>query len=613
MEFIHLYLLCVKFMPYLMTINEKIAALRIKMQENHLDAYLIPSSDPHQSEYVAPHWKSREWISGFNGSAGLVIITADHAGLWTDSRYFIQAEEQLAGSEMVLHQQKVPHAPEHIQWLKEQLPAKARVGCNGLFFSKGQIQYLVNQLQQKNIQIDYQHQLIDEIWQDRPPLPLDSIFEHDLKFAGKSRLEKLGIIRAEMKKLDASHYLVTTLDDICWVLNIRGRDVEYNPVCICHLLIGLEKAQLFIALKKVPEKVKTNLEADGIQLEPYLAADFFLEALSDNSTVLVDKGSINVRLFDALVSKQMINGPNLIRPVKAIKNATEIKHIKNAMIKDASALTKLFRWLEKTVAQRSIPEVEVAKQLATFRAEEADYFGESFAAIVGYQGNGAIVHYRAEAHTCAQIRPEGILLLDSGGQYQDGTTDITRTIALSEPTAVQKRHYTAVLKGHIALATIRFPDTTMGAQLDTLARMYLWQDALNYGHGTGHGVGFFLNVHEPPQGFAPSAVTSRGSTIFKPGMFTSNEPGFYKSGAYGIRIENLVLCVEDETNEWGRFLKFETFTLFPIDKKLIDTQLLTEGELAWLNTYHKKVWEALSPVLDEESKEWMREKCAVIY
>lgn len=593
-----------------MTINEKIAALRSKMQENQLDAYLIPSSDPHQSEYVAPHWKSREWISGFNGSAGLVIVTADHAGLWTDSRYFLQAEQQLAGSEMVLQQQKIPHAPEHIQWLRDHLPPKSTIGCDGRLFSKGQIQYLVNRLIKKEIQVDYQHRLIDEIWQDRPALPIDPIFVHELKFAGKSRAEKLAGIRQEMEKAGANYYLVTTLDDIAWVLNIRGRDVEYNPVCICYLVIGMETAHLFIDPKKVPEKIKDILEADYIQIQPYLATEFFLEAQAESNKILVDQSSINMRLFDAIPKSQLIKGDNLIRSKKAIKNEVEVKHIKNAMIKDGRALAKLFRWLEKTLETRSISEVEVAQKLEIFRGQEADYFGESFAAIVGYNGNGAIIHYRAQEDSCAHIKPEGILLLDSGGQYLDGTTDITRTIALGKPTAEQKRHYTLVLKGHIALSTTRFPNTTMGAQLDSLARMYLWQNGLNYGHGTGHGVGFFLNVHEPPQGFASSAVTSRGSTIFQPGMLTSNEPGFYKSGAYGIRIENLVLCVEDIENEYGQFLKFETLTLFPIDKTLIDTSLLQADELEWINHYHHNVWTNLSPVLDEDSQKWLQEKCS---
>lgn len=592
-----------------MTINEKIAALRTKMKENRLDAYIIPSSDPHQSEYVAPHWKGREWISGFTGSAGLVIITADHAGLWTDSRYFLQAEKQLANSEMILHKQMVAHAPEHLQWLMDQVPPKGRLGCNGRLFSERQIQYLSNRLGEKDIRIDYHHQLINEIWKDRPALPLAPIFEHDVAYAGKSRMDKLAMIRVEMEKLHATHYVVSTLDDICWVLNIRGNDVEYNPVCICYLVIGLKEAHLFIDPKKVPAEVKNRLATDGVSLQPYLAIDFFLEALPEDTAVLIDKQSLNVNLYDAIPASQVIAGKNLIRPIKAIKNETEIKHIRNAMIKDGRALTKLYRWLEQTLSSRSVPEVEVAERLAAFRSEEADYFGESFAAIVGYNANGAIVHYRAEADSCAAIKPEGILLLDSGGQYLDGTTDITRTIALGTPTIEQKRHYTLVLKGHIALAAMRFPNTTMGAQLDAFARMYLWQDALNYGHGTGHGVGFFLNVHEPPQGFAASAVTSRGSTILQPGMLTSNEPGFYKSGAYGIRTENLVLCVADEENDYGEFLKFETLTLFPIDKSLIDIDLLSAGELEWLDRYHQQVCEVLSPVLDEESRQWIKEKC----
>ena len=595
-----------------MTISEKVSRLRQLMAKHGIQAYLIPSSDPHQSEYVAAHWQSRAWASGFTGSAGLLVVTPDHAGLWADSRYFLQAEQQLAGTPFVLQKQQIPHSPEHIQWLVDHLKAGDTVGCDGALFSVNQIKSLGNRLEKKAIQLDHSLDLITPIWKGRPNIPRNEIFEHDVLYAGLTRSEKLGQVREEMKKTGAQYHLVTTLDDIAWVLNIRGSDVDYNPVAICYLLIGKEQAYLFIDEDKVPESIAAQLQKDKVIIRPYEGVVDFIKDISVAERILVAESSMNINLFEAIPGRQRINGKNPIRTLKAIKNPTEISHIREVMVKDGVALTHLYRWLEKEVQQRSIPEVEVAEQLIQFRKAQGDYFGESFSAIVGYNGNGAIVHYRPEPETCADIKPEGILLLDSGGQYQNGTTDITRTVPLGMPTAEQKRDYTLVLKGHIALATIQFPAGTTGGQLDTLARMFLWRHGLNYGHGTGHGVGFFLNVHEPPQGFAASVVTSRGSTVFQPGMFTSNEPGFYKTDEYGIRIENLVLCVESEDQGFGPFLKFETLTLFPIDKSLIATDLLTKEEKNWLNDYHRQVFAKLSPHLDEEATAWLKDKCEAL-
>jgi len=593
-----------------MTINDRLAALRTVMEKYGLDAYLVPSSDPHQSEYVADHWKAREWLSGFTGSAGILIVTPDHAGLWTDSRYFIQAERELADSEVALHKQLIPHAPEHISWLADNLPKDGRLGCDGFIFSLGQMRYLEKQLSPRGILILHDLNLIEDIWTDRPALPAAEVFEHGAPYASLPRWEKMDQIRARMKELGARHYLVTTLDDIAWTLNLRGSDIAYNPLFVSYLLVNEAGAVLFVDGRKVPPSLAAKLAKDKIELQPYAAIESFLEALPADEAVLVDPQSISIRLFDALTDKSIVRGGNIPRQIKAIKTAGEIAHIRRAMVKDGIALLKLFRWLEAQLATTTVTEYEVARQLDQFRREQGDYFGESFPAIVGYQANGAIVHYRPHPEASASIRQEGMLLLDSGGQYIDGTTDITRTIALGPPSDEQRKHFTLVLKGHIALAMARFPRGTTGMQLDVLARNPLWLEGLNYGHGTGHGVGFFLNVHEPPQGFAASPATSRGTTELRPGMLTSNEPGFYKDGEYGIRTENLILCTESEQTGSGAFLGFESLSLFPIDLQLIEPALLTTPEREWLNQYHRKVFGGLSPHLAPQEVQWLKKQCA---
>lgn len=593
--------------------NALLVALRNAMKKQNIAAYLIPSADPHQSEYVADYWKTRTHFSGFNGSAGILVVTHKTAGLWTDSRYFLQAEEQLQDSGIELHKQVVPHAPEHIPWLAEHLPPKCAIGFNGSLFTVGQVAYMKKLFWPKRIKMKHDLRLEDDIWiKNRPPLPQHSVFELPESTSGESRLKKLNRIAETLKENNAGFQLVTTLDDIAWILNIRSQDVAYNPVCIAYLMVGRILSYLFVDEEKIPEALKDQFQIDGIILKPYDSIVPFLQELGSKQNVICDFDTVSIRLFDAIPSRKQLEGPTIARQLKAIKNETEISHIKTAMIKDGIALTKLYRWLADQLEVTTVTEVEVAQQLNTFRAAQGDYYGESFAAIVGYKANGAIIHYHPEEDSCATIKKEGILLLDSGGQYLQGTTDITRTTALGTPTAVQKRHFTLVLKGHIALAKIQFPKGTTGVQLDTLARQYLWQEGLNYGHGTGHGVGFFLNVHEPPQGFATSVTTSRGSTTFEAGMLTSNEPGFYKTGEYGIRIENLLLTKDTASKGFGPFLAFESITLFPIDQNLINIDLLDAGEIDWLNQYHKKVLDILSPHLSPEEGAWMKEQCRAI-
>jgi Xaa-Pro aminopeptidase len=592
-----------------MTINQRISALRKAMQEHNLDAYIIGSSDPHQSEYVAKRWKSRAWLSGFTGSAGTAIVTMDHAGLWTDNRYFIQADEELKGSEVVLHKQRIPHAAEHLEWLSQQLPPMSKVGCDGMLFSIAQINALENVLSPKHIQLNYNLDLIEGIYKDRPGLPTTPIFEHPLHFAGQHRIDKITAVKAAMPE-QADYHLITTLDDIAWMLNLRSSDVPCIPVFVAYAIVGRQLTYLFVDASKIEQPLREQLKSDGIYLKPYEDIQQFLSDLQKGKNILIDKEKTSMALLKAIPADQILYGQTIPIPLKAIKSDTEVGHIRQAMVKDGIALTKLYRWLDQQLEERTVSEVEVAQQLAQFRSRQKDYFGESFGAIVGYKGNGAIVHYSPREETCAQIKKEGMLLLDSGGQYLDGTTDITRTTFWGQPTAEQKRDYTLVLKGCISLSTMVFPEGTTGVQLDILARQHLWRHGLNYGHGTGHGVGYFLSVHEGPQSI--SSAIGRGKVAMELGMVTSNEPGFYKANEYGIRIENLILTEVATENEFGRFFKFSTLTLFPIATNLIEEAVLDKSEKEWLNNYHQEVFQKLSPHLNKEEADWLKEKCRTI-
>lgn len=588
-----------------MKIDDKLILLRKSMKEHGIDAYIIPSSDAHQSEYVADHWQSRAWISGFTGSAGIAVVTHDHAGIWTDSRYFLSAAEQLKESEFILHKVIKQFTPLHVSYLKENLPAGSIVGIDGWTFSKTQVDYLTKELAKVDISLKTNEDLIDKVWQDRPSIPEHQIFIHDIAYAGKDRKDKLGDIRQVMAEKKVDHHIITTLDDIAWIYNIRGNDVKCNPVCIAYTIISSDKATLYIDKVKLPGEVKSELEKDGITIAPYKAILKDLNELNEKDSILVDQSSCNAVLYKAINAKHIIHGDTISRIMKAVKNETELAHFKNVMVKDGVALTKLYRWLESALKEKTVSEYELAVKLAGYRSEQEGYKGESFDAIVGYRANGAIVHYKPEEDTCAPIENNGVLLLDSGGQYLDGTTDITRTVSFSEPTDEEKKNNTLVLKGHIGLAIAKFPAGTQGVQLDMLARQHLWEHGLNYLHGTGHGVGFFLNVHEDPQGFSPG-VSSRSKCPIKLGMVTSNEPGYYKEGQYGIRIENLIVTVKSADEG---FYEFDTITLFPIDQRLIDRELMSAKEIHWLDNYHHKVYTMLSPHLNNDEQRWLKEKC----
>jgi Xaa-Pro aminopeptidase len=477
-------------------------------------------------------------------------------------------------------------------------------------FSVGSVRRIAAKLYSRKIELDAGLDLITPLWEDRPTGSGAPVFEHTAEFAGQTRLSKIQAVRDKMQ--DADHYLITTLDDIAWLLNLRGSDVHCNPVFYSFLLLSKERVTLFVNKDNIPGKLSRILNNDGIIIHPYEAISDFLGNILETERIHVDFASINNEIFNAVKPESVIEGANLVASLKAIKNPVETDHVRNAMVKDAVALVRLFRWLEQELVQKAIPESDVAKQLIRFREEQEGYYGESFDAIVGYASNGAIVHYKPEEATCALIEAKGILLVDSGGHYSDGTTDITRTIALSPPAAEEKTDFTLVLKGMIALSRAVFPVGTTGVQLDTLARMHLWSALANYGHGTGHGVGFFNNVHEGPQGFTPAPNTPRAGVKIEPGMLTSNEPGLYKIGKYGIRIENLILCVPAGTSEFGEFYKFETLTLFPIDTALLDFSLLDKQEIDWLNSYHKTVFDKVSPWLNTEETSWLEEKCTQI-
>ena len=588
-----------------MSINKRLSDLRNSMQMKGLDAYIIPSNDIHQSEYVADHWNCRKWISGFTGSAGLAVVTASHAGLWTDSRYFLQAEMELEDSEIELHKPTDRFAPEHIVWLSENLPKGAVVGMDGDLCTIGQFEKYSSILNATDKEFNIAHDLFDEIWEDRSDVPLHEIFEHDLIYAGKSRIEKLKEIKSEMQIHGVDHHLVTTLDDIAWIFNIRGRDVEFNPVAVAFAIISLGSTTLYIDDEKVPAELKNKFTSDGISIKPYSSVSMALGNLSESDSILIDRSATSVNLYNAITCG-IVDGKTISTLMKGIKNEVEIQHTREVMAKDGAAIAKTFYWIEQQLKhENKINEADVGDKLAENRSQMDNYVGESFPAIVGYKGNGAIIHYRAMHETCKTLKKDGILLVDSGGQYLNGTTDITRTIALGTPSKEEKRNFTLVLQGNIALSQITFPKGTTGIQLDPLARMFLWNQGLNYGHGTGHGVGFFLNVHEGPQGFT-GLNSIRGKEPFQEGMITSNEPGYYKEDEYGIRVENLMVTIPSEHKG---FLEFETVTLYPIDLKMIDEAIFSKKEKAWLNKYHYHVLKMIEPYLDGDIKSWFKLKC----
>lgn len=592
--------------------KHSIDLLRNYMELKQLDAIIIPSADPHQSEYVADYWKLRAYFSGFTGSAGTLIVTSKDAVLWTDSRYFLQVELECKDTEVKLHKQSIPHAPEHIPWLCDILSENAVIGLDFRQFSKSQIDYLIAHAESKNIRLQHEKDFGDKIWEDRPNLPNAPVAMHPLEFSGESTAAKLQKVQYEIRNHNADYYFFSALDEIAWLFNIRSQDVDFTPLVTAYAFVGKTKTLLFCDKNRFSkEAIETLLKLDVI-VENYATAFDTLPVITKDKTIIADAGSMNYAIFKSSLGKWVFQN-SMVKELKAIKNNVEIEGAKACMIKDGVALTQFFIWLEKELEQRAISEYEIGQKLESFRKLQEHYVGESFAAIVGYKGNGAIIHYTAPKKGSAMVSQNGIILIDSGAQYKNGTTDITRTLWLGgEAPQKIKTAYTSVLKGYIELEQLQFPLGTTGVQLDAFARMHLWKNGLNYPHGTGHGIGSFGMVHEPAQGFATGATTSRGTTKHLPNQLTTIEPGCYVTDEFGIRIENIVISKTATETDFGKFLEFKPLTLCYIDVQLIDMHMLTIAEKIWLNNYHQQVVTKLSPHLNEQEVLWLKTKCKPI-
>lgn len=586
------------------SITSRVDSLRKIMRQRQLDAFIFPSNDPHSGEYIPDYWKAREWISGFNGSAGVAVVTADKAALWTDSRYFIAAEEQLKGTGYVLMKERIPGTPSIAEWLTQVLKGNAKLGIDGEIFTISAATALEEELCSiGDLKISVETDPLKDIWTDRPAIPVDKVMVQPLEYAGETAESKISRIRKEMaaKRVDA--LLVSTLDDIAWTLNMRGTDVHCNPVFVAYLLIGHDDATLFVNPEKLTAEVANYLDGIGVSVDRY---ESVVPNLSQyGPKVWMDAGTTNCSLAEApKVSPVFAASP--IPAMKAVKNPVEIEGYRNAMTKDGVAMVKFLCWLDKAMSEDcgdKQTELSIDKKLTAFRAEQPLFKGISFDTIAGYGPHGAIVHYEATEETDVELERRGFLLLDSGAQYLDGTTDITRTISLGPLTEEEKKVYTLVLKGHLRLQNLKFPTGACGSQLDAIARSPLWEAGLNYLHGTGHGVGAFLNVHEGPHQirmeWKPAPLVA--------GMTVTDEPGVYVEGRFGVRIENTLLIVPYQDTDFGSFLQFEPLTLCPIDLKPVDFSLLTENEKKWLNQYHAMVRQRLSPLLDEEHRQWLEE------
>ena len=592
-------------------IPERIAALREAMKQHKIDAYIIPTSDPHMSEYPADCWKYREWISGFTGSAGTVIITADKAGLWTDSRYFLQASTQLEGTGIELFKMMLPETPTIPEFLTHELKEGQTVGLNGETYSLADARSLEKALAEKEIKLNTNASLIDPIWKERPAIPEAPMFEMPIELSGKSTEDKLIDINKMLHKAGADCTILSALDEVAWTFNIRGTDVAYNPVVISYAFVSEKESVLFVNPKKIPAEIAEHLKKEGVTLADYGMLATFLSRLPEQTRVFIDSKRTNVAIYNALPkSSILIEGTSPANHLKSIKNEAEIKGFRNAVLKDGIAMTKFYFWLEKMLkAGEKVTELSAAAKLTALRSEQPQYVMDSFASISSYGPHGAVVHYSPTPETDTELKTDSLYLLDSGAQYLDGTTDITRTIALcDEPSEQMKKDFTRALKGTIGIAKCKFPAGIRGCLIDAFARKALWDAGINYLHGTCHGIGHCLNVHEGPQ----SIRMEENPVILEPGMVMSDEPAMYRPGEYGIRTENMILIREDSETEFGKFLGFETLTLCYIDTKLVIPSMLSVREHAWLNKYHQMVYDLVSPHLTEEEKAWLKEKTAEI-
>ena len=592
-------------------IPERIAALREAMKQHKIDAYIIPTSDPHMSEYPADCWKYREWISGFTGSAGTVIITADKAGLWTDSRYFLQASTQLEGTGIELFKMMLPETPTIPAFLTHELKEGQTVGLNGETYSLADARSLEKALAEKEIKLNTNASLIDPIWKERPAIPEAPMFEMPVELSGKSTEDKLIDINKMLHKAGADCTILSALDEVAWTFNIRGTDVAYNPVVISYAFVSEKESVLFVNPKKIPAEIAEHLKKEGVTLADYGMLATFLSRLPERTRGFIDSKRTNVAIYNALPkSSILIEGISPTNHLKSIKNEAEIKGFRNAVLKDGIAMTKFYFWLEKRLkAGEKVTELSAAAKLTALRSEQPQYVMDSFASISSYGPHGAVVHYSPTPETDTELKTDSLYLLDSGAQYLDGTTDITRTIALcDEPSEQMKKDFTRALKGTIGIAKCKLPAGIRGCLIDAFARKALWDAGINYLHGTCHGIGHCLNVHEGPQ----SIRMEENPVILEPGMVMSDEPAMYRPGEYGIRTENMILIREDSETEFGKFLGFETLTLCYIDTKLVIPSMLSVREHAWLNKYHQMVYDLVSPHLNEEEKAWLKEKTAEI-
>ena len=590
-----------------MNVPERISALRALMEERGYDAYMVPTDDNHQSEYVGEHFKARAFITGFTGSAGTAVITKDTAGLWTDGRYFIQAEQQLSGSGVKLFKMGEPDVPTVEDFIADILPEGGTLGFDGRVVAMGEGQALEAAAAKKNAKIDYSTDLIDKIWEDRPALSEEPAFALDIEYTGESTESKLKRIRKSMAEEGADIHIIAALDDVCWTTNLRGNDIEFFPLLLSYAVITKEDMKLYIDERKLTDEMKENLAKDNISLRPYNAIYEDVKELSADSAILVDPSRLNYALYNNLPEgAKVIEKVNPTVLMKAMKNDTEIKNIKNAHVKDGVAVTKFMHWLKKNVGKTEITEISAAEKLEEFRKEQEGYLWQSFEPICGSGEHAAIVHYAATPETNIPVVTDGLFLTDTGGGYMEGSTDITRTFAFGKLTDRMITDFTTVLLCNLRLARAVFMHGTCGYNLDILARMPAWERGINYNHGTGHGVGYLMNIHEAPSGFR-IAIREREKAVIEPGMVITDEPGIYIEGSHGIRTENELLVCEKETTEYGQFLCFEPITYVPIDLDAVNPDMLTKEDKEQLNAYHAKVYELVSPHLDEEEKEWLKE------
>lgn len=593
--------------------NIKIGQLRDRMKELGIDAYLVPTADFHESEYVGEFFKCRHFLTGFNGTAGTAVITMDKAGLWTDGRYFVQAEEQLSGSEIKLYRMGEPEFPTLDEFLEEELPVDGCLGFDGRVVNSELGYGLQNLLQEKNVTINCSKDLVGEIWTSRPDMSCEPIWSLDVKYAGKSTVEKLSDLRDAMKKNKAQIHLMTALDEIAWLFNLRGNDIVNNPVFLSYALITQDEAYLYVQKEAIKEDTKMGKEVCAALAEAKVQVKEYAEFLQDvaalkNEKILLERKKASFAVCESIdASCRIIDEMNPCATMKAVKNATEIENMRRAHLKDGIAVTKFMYWLKHTIGTCDMTEMTAAHKIEELRAEQGNYIEPSFVTIAAYKENAAMCHYHPSDEVCKKLKPEGLLLVDSGGQYLEGTTDITRTYALGPLTEKEKEYYTIVAAAMLKVSTMKFLHGCRGINLDYTIREAFWKRGLDFAHGTGHGVGYLSNVHERPNGLRWKVVPERqDSAVIEPGMICSDEPGLYFAGDFGTRTENLILCVEDEKNEYGQFLKFEFLTKAPIDLEALDTRFMDDADIERLNTYHKDVYETISPYMNDEEKEWLK-------